>query len=145
MQPIEDYIKQFSDALKTMQKLTPTVDSVNSLISEEEQFEFVKLFRELLRTKNILVTFADFSFETLGIDEQTFEDYKSKYLDIYDKVRNENEKEKVSILDDVDFELELIRRDEINIDYILNLLSNLSDAPESKQAEQKKAILDLVS
>jgi type I restriction enzyme R subunit len=84
--------------------------------------EFVKRFRELIRIKNILTTFSDFSFSALGISEQTFEDYKSKYLDIYDRVKSEHSKEKVSILEDVDFELELIRRDEINIDYIVSLL-----------------------
>jgi len=87
MEPLEDYITKFNEALKVMQELTPTVDSVNNLFSEQEQFEFVKLFRELLRIKNILVTFSDFSFKSIKIDEQTFENYKSKYLDIYDKVR----------------------------------------------------------
>ena len=145
MEPLEDYITKFNEALKVMQELTPTVDSVNDLYSEQEQFEFVKLFRELLRIKNILVTFSDFSFENIKIDEQTFENYKSKYLDIYDKVKGGKSREKVSILDDVDFELELIRRDEINIDYILNLLANLAEIPENKKSEQKKLILDIVS
>jgi hypothetical protein len=49
----------------------------NSLPSEEEELEFVKAFREFMRLKNMFTTFADFSFE----------DYKSKYLDLYDKVK----------------------------------------------------------
>jgi len=145
MESLESYINRFNKALKDMQLLVPTVDSVNDLISEEQQLKFIKLFRELLRTKNVLTTFADFSFDTLGIDQQTFEDYKSKYLDIYDKVRGDNDKEKISILDDVDFELELIRRDDINIDYIISLLMNLHEGSEHKKEEQKKAILDIVS
>ncbi len=145
METLESYVNKFNKALADIQQIAPTVDSVDWLISEDLQLKFVKLFRELLRTKNVLTTFADFSFEILGIDKQTFEDYKSKYLDIYDKVRSDNDKEKVSILDDVDFELELIRRDDIDIDYIIYLLVNLHEASDTKKQQQKKAILDIVS
>src|SRR6185503_7780091 len=78
------------------------------------------------------------------IDEQTFEDYKSKYLDLYDKVKLDNVKQKTSILDDVDFELELIHRDIINVAYILKLLAKLKLAKKSEAQKQKKAIMDLL-
>ena len=70
--------------------------------------------------------------------------YRSKYLDLYDKVRSDNEKEKVSILDDIDFELELIRRDTINVSYIISLLRNLQDAKPADQEKQRKAILGIL-
>ena len=76
-----------------------------------------------MRIKNILTTFADFNWDHLAMNEQLFEDYKSKYLDLYDKVKSDHQKEKVSILEDVDFELELIHRDEINVAYIIQLLN----------------------
>jgi len=79
----------------------------------------------LMRIKNILTAFADFKWEDLAMAEQLFEDYKSKYLDLYDKVKSNHQKEKVSILEDVDFELELIHRDEINVNYIIQLLIKL--------------------
>jgi len=122
MESFETYAKYFNESLEKLIHIAPSIESVDLLISEEEQFEFVKAFRDLLRLKNILETFVDFSFDKLEIDEQTFEDYKSKYLDIYRKVKIDNEKEKVSILDDVDFELELLTTDIINVDYILQLL-----------------------
>ena len=79
------------------------------------------------------------------MDEQKFEDYKSKYLDLHDKVRSDHEKEKVSILDDVDFELELIHRDEINVSYIIQLLIKLK-ANAKKDAEQvRKEIQNLLN
>jgi type I restriction enzyme R subunit len=116
------------------------------LESENEQFEFVKSFRELLRLKNILESFSEFKFESLNINKQEFEDYKSKYLDIYDKVKKDHSKEKVSILENVDFELELIQRDDITIDYILSLLAKLGKKEDSSEYEKrKKAILDMVS
>ncbi len=145
MESFETYIKYFNEALEKLILIAPSVESVDWLISEEEQFEFVKAFRDLIRIKNILETFVDFDFNKLDIDAQTFEDYKSKYLDIYDEVRKRSEKEKVSILDDVDFELELIKRDEINIDYILALLANLHDSDSEHKEKMKKSILDLVA
>ena len=38
------------------------------------------------------------------MDAQTFEDFKSKYLDIHDKYKRDQGVEKVSIINDVDFE-----------------------------------------
>lgn len=63
-------------------------------------------FRALLRAKNVLEPYTDFSWEGFGIDEQTFENYKSKYRDLYEKIKSENVKQKTSILDDIDFEVE---------------------------------------
>jgi type I restriction enzyme, R subunit len=144
MQPYEVYVRKFDDALTKLQEIAPTVDSVNELPSEEEELDFVKAFRELMRLRNILSGFSDFEFADLAMDEQDFEDYKSKYLDIYDKVKTTTEKEKVSILDDVDFELELIHRDEINVVYILKLLGKLHEAEEEEKEAQRKVISDLL-
>lgn len=139
MKPIEDYVEIFNQAVEELHAIAPTIDSVNDLETEDDELKFIKSFRELLRLKNILVTFADFSFDDLAMSEQDFEDYKSKYLDLYDKVKSSTGKEKVSILEDVDFELELIHRDEINVAYILRLLSNYNAAsPEEKERINKR-------
>jgi len=98
-----------------------------------------------MRVKNVLTTFADFSFEDLVMTEQDFEDYKSKYLDLYDKVKSNTGKEKVSILEDVDFELELIRRDEINVAYILRLLTNYNNASPSEKERINRNISELLA
>ncbi len=144
MQPYEAYVKQFNAALARLHKIAPSVDSVNDLPSEEDELEFVQAFRDLMRLKNILSGFSEFGFEGLEMGEQDFEDYKSKYLDIYDKVKRSTEKEKVSILDDVDFELELIQRDEINVAYILKLLGKLHEAKEWEKQKQREEIITLL-
>jgi type I restriction enzyme R subunit len=105
-------------------EVTPTTDAVNALETEDDELNFIKAFRDLMRIKNILTAFSDFKWEDLKMNEQLFEDFKSKYLDLYDKVKSNHQKEKVSILEDVDFELELIHRDEINVSYIIQLLIN---------------------
>lgn len=145
MQPYEEYVAKFNQAFIALLQIAPTVNSVNDLPSEEEELEFIKAFRELMRLKNVLATFTEFDFVDLSMDEQHFEDYKSKYLDLYDKAKSAQAKEKVSILQDVDFELELIHRDEINVAYILKLLAKLKDANVEEQEQQKKAILELMS
>lgn len=145
MKPYEDYTKKFNEAFIELIKITPTVNSVNDLKSEDDELEFIKAFRELMRIKNILTAFADFKWEDLAMAEQLFEDYKSKYLDLYDKVKSNHQKEKVSILEDVDFELELIHRDEINVNYIIQLLINLKASVQKDVTKAEKEIFNLLN
>jgi len=125
MGPVDNYIKKFNDAVGELRNITPTVNSVNDLRDENEELIFIKAFRELIRVKNVLTSFSDFNWDDLAMTEQTFENYKSKYLDLWQATKGNRQKEKVSILDDVDFELELIHRDEINVSYILGLIVRL--------------------
>lgn len=143
--PYEECVEKFGQAFIELLQTTPTVNSVSELKDENKELEFVKAFRELMRIKNELATFSDFTFDDLSMSEQLFEDYKSKYLDLYDKVKIDKQKETVSILDDVDFELELIRRDEINVAYILNLLAKLHESDAKEKEKRKKEIIDLIA
>ena len=143
----DELVTAFNQAVTALLKLTPSVKSVDALPDENAQLDFVKKFRELLRLKNDITTFADFSEEDLSLDEQVFEDYKSKYLDLHDKTKRER-KDRVSVLDEVDFELALMHRDEINVAYILNLLREIAktkgETTEAK-AQRRKAVIDLVA
>ncbi|WP_026776115.1 type I restriction endonuclease subunit R [Polaribacter sp. Hel_I_88] len=145
MKPYEEYTQKFNEAFINLLKVTPTVNSVNELVSEEDELEFIKAFRELMRLKNTMTTFANFDWEDLAMAEQLFNDYRSKYLDLWQKTKHDNAKEKVSILDDVDFELELIHRDEINVTYILKLLASLKDVKKEEQEAKKKEVVDLLT
>jgi type I restriction enzyme R subunit len=145
MKPYEEYTHKFNEAFINLLKVTPTVNSVNELVSEEDELEFIKAFRELMRLKNTMTTFANFDWEDLAMAEQLFNDYRSKYLDLWQKTKHDNAKEKVSILDDVDFELELIHRDEINVTYILKLLAGLKDVTDSEKDSKKKEIVDALT
>lgn len=145
MPPFEDFVKLFNKAYFEMKALCPDIDDVDTLKDEDAELEFVQAFRELIRLRNILESFADFEFDKLKMDEQEFEDYKSKYLDLYDKVKTDTKTQKSSILEEVDFELELIQRDEINVKYILNLIAGLAGADTDKDYQyQYKSIIDLL-
>jgi len=143
--PYEAIVRKFSEAFADLLKIAPTVKSVDDLPGEEEEMAFVQAFRALMRIRNVLTSFSDFSWDDLPMNEQSFEDYKSKYLDLFEKVKSDHQKEKASILEDVDFELELIHRDEVNVAYILKLLAKLKQAEEKEIQQRKEAIIDLLA
>ncbi len=144
MPDYENIAEKFQEAFEHLKAIAPNYQSVNQLVSEEEEEIFVKAFRKLMRNLNVLQSYTDFDWADMPLDEQEFEDYKGKYLDLYEKVKREAQKEKVSILDDIDFELELIHRDRINVAYIIKLLAKLKGAKTSEAQAQKKAIMDLL-
>jgi type I restriction enzyme, R subunit len=111
IEPYEYYVKQFNQDVQKLRAIAPIPNDVDKLIREDDQVRFVKAFRNLIRSLNVSKSFTEFNFSDLNMDEQTFEDYKSKYLDIYDKTRLHNEEEGGSVVEEVDFELELIQRD----------------------------------
>ena len=145
MQPYEDYLDDFEEVLQRLYELVPNASSVDELETEYDEAMFIKMFRELLRVKNTLSYFVDFSFEDLGITEQDFNDYKSKYLDLYESLKNTSAKEKDSILNDVDFEVELVHRDDVNVYYILTMLSQMVKIDNDVFAKKRKVITDILA
>ncbi len=147
MKPYEEYVVNFDAKYETLLSVVPTVESVNELNNEDTKLEFIKAFREIIRVKNILDGFSDFKWSDLKMQNQEFEDYKSKYLDMYEEIGGNagDRKEKVSILEDVDFELELIHKDEINVSYILKLLAIYKNADEKEKQKQKENINNIIN
>jgi len=145
MEPYEFYVEQFNQGVKQVFALAETPDAVNDLQSEDNQLAFVKAFRNLIRVLNKLKPFTDFTWADLSLDEQTFEDFKSKYLDIYD--HSHDKEPGVSILDEVDFELELIHRDEVNVAYILKLLGQIQEKQkrDGNNANAQQEIQDVLN
>ena len=141
LKPYESYVKEINEAYANLIAITPTFESVDDLYTEDEELEFVKAFREIIRLKNIIASFVDFKFDDIALGEQEFENYKSKYLELSDK----GKKEKTSILNEVDFELELIHRDDITVTYILGLLAKLKATNPAEKERRQKEILDLVA
>ena len=145
MKPYEEYIKEFNEQHQTLNEITELPDDVNNLMTEEQQLEFIKSFRNMIRTMNVLTGFTDFDWQDVTIPAQMYEDFKSKYYDLADYVKsisNDNNSAKVSILKDVAFDLELIQRDEITLGYILQLLAKSSEyATKQEQKEKTDKIL----
>ncbi len=131
MQDYDHYMNLFKEKLKDLYEIAPTIESVDDLEDENDKKKFIEAFREVTNQLTKLKTFTKFEFdeESLGISQQKYEDYRSKYLGIYDRVRNS---EKTSILADIDFGIELMHTDKINVSYILNLIRTIDFSNEDK-------------
>lgn len=124
-QSFDFYVQKFNELVAGIKLLAPTPASIDMMYSEDDQKRFVVMFRELTRYLLSLQTFVEFSFDRshLDLSDQEYQDYKSKYLLLYRK--NQTGKEVVSVLDDVDFCIELMESNRINVAYIMNLIRNI--------------------
>jgi len=106
---IDDFKREFQD--KGLQELAG--------VGKEK--EFIVSYSKILRLKNILNCFVEFK-EKLILSEREFQDYQSLYLQLWEKWKNKSEYKTSDINDDVVFEIELVKQDEISINYILRLI-----------------------
>jgi type I restriction enzyme R subunit len=102
---------------------------------EANQREFISLFNQILRLKNILVSFDEFVGNEILTPAQQ-QDYQSKYLQTRDELTQPKD-EKESIIQDLVFELELIKQVEINVDYILDLVRKLKESGVDQSADKQ--------
>ena len=146
VEPYEKYVEQFNEAVEKLLTIVPEVKSVDGLFTEEDQLQFILAFRNLMRLHKKMSHYTEFTWEDLQMEEQLFADYTSKYLDLKEKIGPHSSPEKTSILNDIDFELELIRRDTINVTYIVQLLINLKSKHSKKDKESiEKDIFNLLN
>lgn len=139
MKPYEYYRDEFRKAVEELLKHTPSPEEAEHGGDEQEEYKFVLLFRELVRLMVKLKTFDEFEFteDELGMSNQLYEDFVSKYKKIYRDIRPDQQK--ASILSDVSFDIELLRNDKINVHYILELIKNAVSEPSR---EKRRKTLD---
>lgn len=130
----KDYYNGFDENGKHYTGYTELIDELTErfplgevIVGEQNQKDFISLFGAILRLKNILTAFDDFEGNEI-IDIRDFQDYQSVYIDLYNEYRPDGKKDKENINDDIIFEIELIKQVEINIDYILLLVSKYHDS-----------------
>ena len=140
MPPYETYVKWFNQDLERLFKLVKSAAEALELQSEKDRESFVLIFRDLIRNKNKLDIFTEFDWKDVEIEEQEFNDFKSAYLDIYSEIKDSDDEGPESVLKDIDFELELLRTDRINVDYILTLLEDLDKNSGSFEHDKQRII-----
>jgi type I restriction enzyme R subunit len=118
LKPYAEYYKEYE---KRIGELVVEFPLGKAIVGEAAQKAFIKLFGSILRLKNILTAFDDFTGQDI-LTEREFQDYQSLYLNLYAEFRALSAAEKELINDDVVFEIELIKQVEINVDYILLLV-----------------------
>jgi len=105
----------YSQLIEELQNKFPIDEQI---IGEENKKEFIILFGNILKIKNILSAFDKFAGNEI-LSEREYQDYQSIYIDLYEEIKKTKNTDKESINDDIIFEIELIKQVEINIDYIL--------------------------
>lgn len=108
------------------------------IYSEQEQKDFVKLYSAILKVTNILSSFDEFAGNEI-LAPRDVQDYHSMYQDIHDEFEKRRKVEAVDITEDIEFEMELIKTIDINIDYILNLVKKYHDS----NMEDKELLLQI--
>lgn len=162
---LEDIVRPpFNEVKKNYQELTtnflkqyPTPSSIDLLQSEKDKKQFILAFRDVIKKHAEIQVYDEFEEDAadLGMTEQQFMDFRSKYLDIYDtfagdcKPSEENqtpdedtestETSTESGIDDIDFCLELLHSDIINVTYILELIADLN--PYSTDYKEKRTYI----
>ena len=171
--PLEDIVrKPFDEVKRDYQELTkdflehyPEPHFVDYLQSENDKKQFILAFRDIIKKHAEIQIYNEFEKEAndLGMTEQQFMDFRSKYLDIYDsfaakpteqssgyKVQEDESgmaaepdpsENDATGLGDIDFCLELLHSDIINVAYILELIADLNPYSED-YTEKRRHIID---
>lgn len=129
----EYFVQKFNEMVIKLKEIASTPEAVDTMQNENEQRVFVLTFRELTKYLQSLKTFVEFNFDKnqLLMSEQEHEDYKSKYKALYTRIMND--RNVVSVLNDVDFCIELMESDRINAAYIMNLIRNIHFEDEEQK------------
>lgn len=162
---LEDIVRPpFNEVKKNYQELTtnfleqyPTPSSIDLLQSEKDKKLFILAFRDVIKKHAEIQVYDEFEEDAadLGMTEQQFMDFRSKYLDIYDTFAGgckpsegnqtpdedteSTETSTESGIDDIDFCLELLHSDIINVTYILELIADLN--PYSADYKEKRTYI----
>ncbi|MBX3096353.1 MAG: type I restriction endonuclease subunit R [Fimbriimonadaceae bacterium] len=124
LKPYGDYYAVYE---KKVGELLASFPLGQQIIGEQAKKDFIALFGSILRLQNILTSFDEFEGHEI-LSERQGQDYRSVYLDLYADFRSTKESDKEQILDDIVFEIELIKQVEINVDYILMLVAKMREA-----------------
>ena len=138
----EYYTEEWRVKIGELMQIVPTPADAGHLQSEDDIRAFIIAFRAVSKTLAILKTFSKFDWKDLSteLDENEYEAYKSWYMTYYDQQKKEKDSEKKLVPVDVDFDIELIRTDKINVVYILNLLKDVN----RKNPDEMKRSVDLI-
>ena len=151
--PFEEVKQEYRTLATEFLQKYPTPGSIDFLQSENDKKNFVLAFRDIIRKHAEIQIYEDYSEDAddLGLTEQQFNDYKSKYLDITVGFINPPVTPPVvaedpvpygsnQSLEDIDFCLELLHSDIINVAYILELIADLDPYSDDYSAKRQHII-----
>ena len=154
--PFQEVKRTFNEMSEAFLQKYPTMESVDALKSEYDKKKFLLAFREIIKKRAEIQIYEDFDADDPGLilSEQDYNDYRSKYLDMTVGFIKEEKIDEPSLLEepqaeygdggkleDIDFCLELLHSDVVNVAYILSLISNLNPSDENYE-QKRQEILD---
>ena len=142
LESYEYYVTEYRKQAEAIREICQTAADCGNLIEEDKQKEFIIIFRMLAKALATMKTFSKFDWADLELfmDEEEYTEYKSWYLSFYDEQKAKTMSGVKTILADIDFNIELVRTDKINVVYVLNLLKEINR--ENKEEMQKN--IDLI-
>lgn len=139
LKPYQDYRNAYNKVVGELLLSTPPGEEP---FGEAAEKRFVVLFGEILKLRNVLTSFDEFA-EDDALSPRDLQNYTSIYNALWEKHRKSEKKEKESILDDVVFEIELVKQVEVNIDYILMLVAEWREA-KAAGTEHVSSVTDIL-
>lgn len=131
-----DKHKGYHELTKELTDKFPLESFRQATLKTSDKKHFIALFGELLKLRNILEIFDNFSDP---LNERDKQDYQSHYISTYEELRKDKD-DKESNLDEVEFEVELLAQVEVSIEYILELIAKY----HKDQATNYEPILKLL-
>lgn len=153
----EEVKKEYVKLTKNFTQRYPEPSSIDTLQSENDKKDFILVFRDVIKKHAEIQIYEDYNEDAtdLGLTEQQFMDFRSKYLDIYEGLVGPSSKSAIlpdpvpqsdpdnpddPHLEDIDFCLELLHSDIVNVAYILELIAELNPYSEDYQAKRGEII-----
>lgn len=128
--------KGYNELTKELTDKFPLESFRQATLKTSDKKHFLALFGELLKLRNILEIFDNFSDP---LNERDKQDYQSHYISTYEELRKDKD-DKDNALDEVEFEVELLAQVEVSIEYILELIAKY----HKDQATNYEPILKLL-
>ena len=122
LKPYAEYLAEYRDRLAQLYDRFPLGQVI---LGEEAEKAFIRLFGAILRLRNVLTAFDDFTQDD-PLPARDEQDWRSVYTGLHQKWRG-GKQEAAIINDDLVFEIELLKQVDINIDYILMLVQKYHD------------------
>ena len=133
---LKPYAHYFDLYQKAAEELLAEFEIGELPVGEQAKKEFIALYNDILRLRNILASFDDFA-ENEIISPAQLQDIQSTYIELYNQIKPIIDDDKESILSDLVFELELVKQVEINVDYILMLVRQLQESKGDQSANKE--------
>lgn len=130
--------KGYNELTKELTDKFPLESFRQATLKQSDKKHFLALFGELLKLRNILEIFDNFSDP---LNERDKQDYQSHYISTYEELRKDKD-DKESNLDEVEFEVELLAQVEVSIEYILELIATYHRHKDKGSYERILKLLD---